>query len=90
MQQRKQLLTRELIDKKELGGEDVWKLVCENVWKWSQDSINETNILHLLHSDFIASMDEWDADFERQRLEVLMEIENHILGLVFNEMVVAC
>lgn len=76
--------------KKELGGEDVWKLVCENVWKWSQDSINETNILHLLHSDFIASMDEWDADFERQRLEVLMEIENHILGIVFIEMVVAC
>lgn len=74
--------------KKVLGGEDVWKLVCESVWKWSQDSINETNILHHLHSDFMASIDEWDADFESHRLELLMEIEDYILGNVFNEMVV--
>lgn len=103
LQQRKQLLIdcrreviekyrekekhRELEMKKMLGGEDVWKPVCKTVWIWSQDSSNESNIVHLLHSDFMASIDEWDADFEQQKFEISMEIENDILENVVNEII---
>lgn len=96
LRQTKQLLidcAREVIEnyrkqehvKKILGAEELWKLVCENVWLWSQDSIQETNIIHLLHYDFLASAEEWSADFEVQKEGVWMEVGDAILEDVINE-----
>ncbi|KAI3460133.1 hypothetical protein Pfo_016796 [Paulownia fortunei] len=102
LQQTKQLLidcVREVMEKhrkrdkrreqlkKILGAEEVWKLVCENVWLWSQDSIDESNIVHLLHYDFLASAVEWSADSEQQKMEISTEVGNAILEDVINEIV---
>ncbi|KAL8490197.1 hypothetical protein ACS0TY_025929 [Phlomoides rotata] len=73
--------------KKVLGSDELWKLVCENVWVWSQDSIDETNILQLLHTDFMASEKEWSSAFEKQRNEVCVEIGDAILEAVINEII---
>ncbi|KAG8377452.1 hypothetical protein BUALT_Bualt08G0034500 [Buddleja alternifolia] len=100
LQQTKQLLIdclREVIEnhrkrdknrqelKKILGTEELWKLVCENVWVWSQDSIDETNIHHLLHHDYLASAEEWSTDFELRKEVISMEIGDAILEDIINE-----
>ncbi|KAI3465238.1 hypothetical protein Pfo_021901 [Paulownia fortunei] len=103
LQQTKQLLidcVREVIEihrkrdhkgrqqvKKILGAEELWKLVCENVWLWSQDSIDETNIVHLLNYDVMASAEEWRTDSEQQKEEISMEIGDAILEGIINEIV---
>ncbi|XP_073316626.1 uncharacterized protein [Primulina huaijiensis] len=73
--------------KKILGAEELWKLVCENVWLWSRDSIHETNIIHLLHYDFLASAEEWSADFEVQKEGIWMDVGDAILEDVISEIV---
>ncbi|KAL2505676.1 Uncharacterized protein Adt_21297 [Abeliophyllum distichum] len=94
LQQTKQLLfdcVREVVEnhrkndkkgenlKKILGPEELWKNVCENVWLWSQESINETNI-----NDILASAQEWD-DYEQQKKDISMEVGDAILELIINE-----
>ncbi|PIN19098.1 hypothetical protein CDL12_08229 [Handroanthus impetiginosus] len=70
-----------------LGADELWKLVCENVWIWSQDSVDEANIVHLLHCDLLDSIEEWSSDFEEKREEILMEIGDAILEDIVNEIV---
>ncbi|KAK6160588.1 hypothetical protein DH2020_003969 [Rehmannia glutinosa] len=105
LQQKKQLLidcVREVIEnhrkkddkkgqqlKKILGTEELWKLVCENVWLWSQNSIHETNIFHLLNYDFMASVEEWINDFEMQKEGILMEIGDDILEGILSEIFIS-
>lgn len=103
LQQTKQLLVdcvREVIEnqrkrddetgqqlKKILGAEELWKLVCENVWLWSRDSIDETNIAHMLNSDFMASLEEWSYASDQHKNEIAMEIGDAILEDIVNEIV---
>lgn len=102
LQQKKQLLVdcvREVIEnqrkrdnetglqlKKILGAEELWELVCENVWLWSRDSIDETNIAHMLNCDFI---EEWSCASDQQKNEIAMEIGDAVLEDIVNE-IVAC
>lgn len=44
-----------------------------------------SNVLHLLHSDFLASEDEWNADFELKKMKILDGVENAIFEDVINE-----
>ncbi|KAL6519985.1 hypothetical protein OROHE_017128 [Orobanche hederae] len=37
-----------------LGDGEIWKYIYEKLWIWSQDSITQNNVLHLLHSDMAA------------------------------------
>nr|GMD91369.1 Dentin sialoprotein [Ipomoea batatas] len=39
-----------------LDPEQLWKLICENIWAWSQDPIDETNVNQLVRFD---SEGEW-------------------------------
>lgn len=71
--------------KRILGAEELWKVVCENVWLWSQESIHEKNILHLLRCDFMASLQEWDSASHQERDEVSIEIGDAILDDIINE-----
>lgn len=103
MQQSKKLLVdcvREVIEiqrqkegkkgeqlKKILGSDELWKLVCENVWIWSQHSIDQTNTYRLLHSDFRASEKEWSSAFDKHRNEVCVEIGDAILEAIINDIV---
>ncbi|KAL8492168.1 hypothetical protein ACS0TY_023704 [Phlomoides rotata] len=74
--------------KKMLGAEEeAWKTVCENVGIWSKDSINGSNVLHLLRSDFLASQDGWNADFVHKKMEISNEVGNAIFEDVINEIV---
>ncbi|CAA0806806.1 Unknown protein [Striga hermonthica] len=65
--------------KRIVGTEELWQLVCENVWVWSKNSIHETNILVLLNYDFLDSEEEWTSLFELQKEEIAMEISEAIL-----------
>lgn len=102
LQQREQLLIdckQELIEidwkrekngneiKATLGAEEMRRHACEKVWIWSHDSNTESNLLHLLHSDFLASVNEWNAIFEQNKFEICMEIENAVLENVVDEII---
>ncbi|KAL2529440.1 uncharacterized protein Fot_22041 [Forsythia ovata] len=97
LQQTKQLLfdcVREVVEnhrkndkkgenlKKIMEPEELWKNVCENVWLWSQESINETNII-----DFLAFAQEWD-DYEQQKKDISMEVGDAVLEHIINEILV--
>ncbi|XP_051150281.1 uncharacterized protein LOC127264791 [Andrographis paniculata] len=99
MKQTKQLLidcVREVIEycrerdigreqiRKILGAEEVWKLVCEKVWEWSQEPIDENNTVHLLYHDFLVGVKREDS--EQQSMEISKEIEEAILADVIHEM----
>ncbi|KAH6796155.1 hypothetical protein C2S51_037141 [Perilla frutescens var. frutescens] len=103
LQQTKQLLVdcvREVIEnqrkrddegglqlKKILGAEELWKVVSENVWLWSQEPIHETNIVHLLNSDFMASLEESKSASDQLKDEISLEIADAILEDIINEIV---
>ncbi|KZV54522.1 hypothetical protein F511_01320 [Dorcoceras hygrometricum] len=98
LRQTKQLLidcVREVIEnyrkqehmKKVVEAEELWKLVCENVWLWSQDSIHETNVIHLVHYDFLTTAEDWRADFEEHKKGIWMDVGDAILEDVINEIV---
>lgn len=103
LQQTKQLLVdcvREVIEnqrkrddgsgqqlKKILGAEELWKVVSENVWLWSQESIHERNIAHLLNCDFMASLEDWKSASYQHRDEISVEIGDAILEDIINEIV---
>ncbi|XP_057794349.1 uncharacterized protein LOC131010702 isoform X2 [Salvia miltiorrhiza] len=100
LKQTKKLLVdcvREVIEKEGgkqlkriLGAEELWKVVCENVWLWSQESIHESNTIHLLRCDFMASLEDWDSDSCLQKREVSMEIGDAILEDIIDEFVITC
>ncbi|XP_047983485.1 uncharacterized protein LOC125224169 isoform X2 [Salvia hispanica] len=73
--------------KKILGAEELWKAVCENVWQWSQESIHENSISHVVKCDFMASLGEWGFDSQQHKDEVSMEIGDAILEDIINEIV---
>ncbi|KAL3840503.1 hypothetical protein ACJIZ3_025094 [Penstemon smallii] len=100
LQQKKQLLidcAREVIEnhkkrdkrreqlKKILGADELWKLVCENLWIWSQDPIDESNIIHLLHSDLLASEEEWSEGSKQQKTDISIKVGDAILDDIINE-----
>lgn len=62
--------------KKIFGAEELWKIVCENVWVWSQDSIHETNIVELLRHDDHLMMMMMDQSHKQ---EISIEIGDAIL-----------
>ncbi|KAL0307885.1 UNVERIFIED_CONTAM: hypothetical protein Scaly_2560300 [Sesamum calycinum] len=68
-----------------LGADELWKLVCESVWVWSQNPVDETNVVHLLGYDLLASSEEWSTGCEQQKEEISMEIEDAILDGIINE-----
>ncbi|GER30033.1 RNA-binding (RRM/RBD/RNP motifs) family protein [Striga asiatica] len=72
--------------KRILGTEELWQLVCENVWLWSKNSIHETNTLVLLNYDFLDSEEEWTSLFELQKEEIAMEIGEAILEGIISEL----
>ncbi|KAG6434727.1 hypothetical protein SASPL_106369 [Salvia splendens] len=76
--------------KKILGAEELWKAVCENVWQWSQESIHENNISHLVKCDFMATLGEWGFDSQQRKDEVSIEIGDAILEDIINEIVTPC
>ncbi|XP_019156040.1 PREDICTED: uncharacterized protein LOC109152836 [Ipomoea nil] len=53
-----------------LDSDKLWKLICESIVMWSQDSVDETNINHLVLSDFMASGKEWRGVGEVQGKEI--------------------
>ncbi|KAK4428710.1 hypothetical protein Salat_1170800 [Sesamum alatum] len=71
--------------KKILGADELWKLVCESVWEWSQNPVDETNVVHLLRCDLLGSAEEWSSDSEQQKEEISMEIGDAILEGIINE-----
>lgn len=73
--------------KRILGAEELWKVVCENVWLWSQESIHEKNIHHLVKCDFMASLQELNSASHQERDEVSMEIGDAILEDIINEII---
>ncbi|EYU34169.1 hypothetical protein MIMGU_mgv1a024445mg, partial [Erythranthe guttata] len=91
LQQNKQLLidcVREVIKKyrkndgKIFGTDELWKLVCENVWIWSKDSIDENSIIHLLRYDFMESS--LHADSEQHKEDLSMLIGDAVLDCIIN------
>ncbi|XP_059279464.1 uncharacterized protein LOC132033496 isoform X3 [Lycium ferocissimum] len=69
MQQSRQLLfdcVKEVVENQKrkeefqriLGAEQLWGLLLQNIMLWSQDSINETSINHLMHFDLLNSFEE--------------------------------
>ncbi|KAL8058646.1 hypothetical protein ABFX02_03G033300 [Erythranthe guttata] len=98
LQQNKQLLidcVREVLKKyrkkdgKIFGTDELWKLVCENVWIWSKDSIDENSIIHLLRYDFMeSSLQEWStADSEQLKEDLSMLIGDAVLDCIINEFI---
>ncbi|KAL7154934.1 hypothetical protein ABFS83_03G037700 [Erythranthe nasuta] len=94
LQQNKQLLidcVREVIKKyrkkdgKIFGTDELWKLVCENVWIWSKDSIDENSIIHLLRYDFMESSLHADSDQHKEDLSML--IGDAVLDCIINEFI---
>lgn len=98
VQQTRQLLfdcVREVVEKhkKESEGqqiqgilrpEQLWELICENLYVWSKESINETNIKHLVCYDVLASTQEWN-DLENQTKEIGSQLGDAILEDIINE-----
>lgn len=67
-----------------LGAEELWKLVCDNLWIWSKDS----SIVQHLHKDFLDSLEEWNGEYLHNKEEIAVEIGNDILEGIMNEMMI--
>nr|GLL48963.1 uncharacterized protein LOC109152836 [Ipomoea trifida] len=70
-----------------LDSDKLWKLICESLVMWSQDSVDETNINHLVLSDFMASGKEWRGVGEVQGKEIGVRICGVILEDICCEIV---
>lgn len=68
-----------------LGAEQLWELLLQNIWLWSQESINETNINHLMHFDMLNSF-ELSSDVEEKR-EIGKVVSDLIFVDISNEIV---
>ncbi|MCD9645894.1 hypothetical protein HAX54_035247 [Datura stramonium] len=61
-----------------LGAEQLWELLLQHIWLWSQESINETNIInHLVHSDLLSSFEQSSG------VEEVREIGRVVGDLIF-------
>ncbi|GAA0156126.1 hypothetical protein LIER_13690 [Lithospermum erythrorhizon] len=69
-----------------LEAEELWNHIYENICLWSKDTIDDTNIEHLLHFDLLASMEEWN-NCEEQRSEIGEAIVNATLNDIINEII---
>lgn len=70
-----------------LDPEQLWKLICENIWAWSQDPIDETNIKQLVHFDFLESDPEWRGFHGVQAQEIGAIISEIMLEDIRDEIV---
>ncbi|KAJ8537821.1 hypothetical protein K7X08_014361 [Anisodus acutangulus] len=68
-----------------LGAEQLWELLLQNIWLWSQDSINETNINDLMHFDLLNSFEE-SSGVEEKR-EIGRVVGDLIFAYISNEIV---
>lgn len=68
-----------------LGAEQLWELLLQNIWLWSQESINETNINHLMHFDLLSSFEQSSGVEEKRELGrvvgdlIFVDISNEIV-----------
>ncbi|XP_051123673.1 uncharacterized protein LOC127246386 isoform X2 [Andrographis paniculata] len=84
--QRDNKKSRAHLKKQVVGAEELWKVLCENVWIWSNESSN--NIAHLLHSDYLNSLEDWETDYQKKRQGIAMEIGEELLESIINEVLV--
>ncbi|OVA09422.1 protein of unknown function DUF4378 [Macleaya cordata] len=71
-----------------LGGEDVGKIICEQICLWGKQSGNITNITQIISSDFCVSTEEWMSETQPQiRENIGVEIGDAILEEIKNEIV---
>ncbi|KAK4352219.1 hypothetical protein RND71_027737 [Anisodus tanguticus] len=67
-----------------LGAEQLWELLLQNIWLWSQDSINETNINGLTHFDLLNSFEESSGVEEKREIgrvvgdSIFVDVSNEI------------
>lgn len=77
-----------------VGSEQLWELICENLCLWSKESINETNVIHLPHSEvlLVSSAQEWkwSSDLEKQTQVIGSQLGDAILEDICNEMIIFC
>lgn len=68
-----------------LGAEQLWELMLQNIWLWSQESINETNINHLMHFDLLNSFEQSSGVEEKREIGkvvgdlIFVDISNEIV-----------
>lgn len=68
-----------------LGAEQLWELILQNIWLWSQESINETNIKQLMISDMLSSFEESSGVEENREIGkvvsdlIFVDISNEIV-----------
>lgn len=73
-----------------LGAEQLWELLLQNIWLWSQESINETNINHLMHFDMLNSFELSSGVEEKREIGkvvsdlIFVDISNEIVLDMFN------
>ncbi|CAK9137672.1 unnamed protein product [Ilex paraguariensis] len=92
LQQPKQLLfncVREVVDshigknkrwlkyQEILWPEELWMLLCQDIWRWSRQSVDVTDMTHLLNLDLFASKS-WSG-FKQHKMDMYMEIGDAIL-----------
>lgn len=68
-----------------LGAEQLWELLLQNIWLWSQESINENNINQLIISDMLTSFEESSGVEEKREIGkvvgdlIFVDISNEIV-----------
>ncbi|XP_051139184.1 uncharacterized protein LOC127256983 [Andrographis paniculata] len=73
--------------KKILDTDELWLFVRKNVWEWSQDPVDETNLVCFLRNDLLASTEESRVNYENIKNETSMEIGAVILEGIVDELV---
>ncbi|KAL3340326.1 hypothetical protein AABB24_028786 [Solanum stoloniferum] len=67
------------------GAEQLWELLLQNIWLWSQQSINETNIKQLMISNMLSSFEESSGVEEKREIGkvvgdlIFVDISNEIV-----------
>uniref|UniRef100_M1A1G9 Uncharacterized protein n=1 Tax=Solanum tuberosum TaxID=4113 RepID=M1A1G9_SOLTU len=69
-----------------LGAEQLWELLLQNIWLWSQESINETNIKQLIPISSMLSSFEESSGVEEKR-EIGKVVGDLIFVDISNEIV---
>ncbi|XP_010273517.1 PREDICTED: uncharacterized protein LOC104609020 isoform X2 [Nelumbo nucifera] len=70
-----------------LGTEEIGKIICERIYSWGKQSVDETNITELIRSDFSYSTEGW-SEFQPQiKNEIAMEIGDAIFEEMRNEII---
>ncbi|KAK4722641.1 hypothetical protein R3W88_012874 [Solanum pinnatisectum] len=67
------------------GAEQLWELLLQNIWLWSQQSMNETNIKQLMISNMLSSFEESSGVEEKREIGkvvgdlIFVDISNEIV-----------